>query len=89
MPIRDGSPLRRIDVIRFLEARGVGTRLLFAGNLIRQPWEEPLQSCHGLIDGHGLVGRRFQLFAPIQKRTVVHPLAIARALPIAGVFQLV
>jgi CDP-6-deoxy-D-xylo-4-hexulose-3-dehydrase len=37
LTIRDGSPLRRIEVVRFLEARGIGTRLLFAGNLTRQP----------------------------------------------------
>ena len=37
LTIRDGSPLRRVDVVRMLEDRKVGTRLLFAGNLIKQP----------------------------------------------------
>lgn len=37
LTVRDGSPLRRIDLIRQLEERRVGTRLLFGGNLIRQP----------------------------------------------------
>ena len=35
--IRDGSPLKRLNVVRYLEARRIGTRQLFAGNLTRQP----------------------------------------------------
>jgi CDP-6-deoxy-D-xylo-4-hexulose-3-dehydrase len=37
LTIRDGAALRRIDVIRYLEDRKVGTRLVFAGNITRQP----------------------------------------------------
>jgi len=37
LTIRDGSPLRRRDVVMQLEQRKVGTRLLFGGNLTRQP----------------------------------------------------
>jgi CDP-6-deoxy-D-xylo-4-hexulose-3-dehydrase len=37
MVIRDGSPLIRRDVVRYLEDHKVGTRLLFGGNLTRQP----------------------------------------------------
>lgn len=37
LTIRDGSPLARRNVVEFLEGRQVGTRLLFAGNLTRQP----------------------------------------------------
>lgn len=37
LTIRNGSPLRRLDVVRMLEERNVGTRLLFAGNLTKQP----------------------------------------------------
>lgn len=37
LTVRDGVPLSRRDVTATLEARKVGTRLLFAGNLIRQP----------------------------------------------------
>jgi CDP-6-deoxy-D-xylo-4-hexulose-3-dehydrase len=37
LTIRDGSALKRRDVIRFLDAKGIGTRLLFGGNLTKQP----------------------------------------------------
>jgi len=37
LTIRDGSPLDRRALVADLEARGVGTRMLFGGNLIRQP----------------------------------------------------
>ena len=34
---RDSSPIDRTEATRFLEDRKVGTRLLFGGNLVRQP----------------------------------------------------
>lgn len=35
--IRKGAPISRIDLTRTLEAKKIGTRLLFGGNLTRQP----------------------------------------------------
>ena len=35
--LRDDARASRVEVIRFLESRKIGTRLLFGGNLLRQP----------------------------------------------------
>jgi CDP-6-deoxy-D-xylo-4-hexulose-3-dehydrase len=37
LAVRPGAPFTRDEVVRFLESRQIGTRLLFAGNLLRQP----------------------------------------------------
>ena len=37
LTIRDDSPLKRREVVTYLENKKVGTRLLFGGNLTRQP----------------------------------------------------
>jgi CDP-6-deoxy-D-xylo-4-hexulose-3-dehydrase len=36
--LRDDAPFRRDDIVRHLNERKIGTRLLFGGNLIRQPY---------------------------------------------------
>lgn len=37
MAVRDGAPFQRENLIRYLESNRIATRLVFAGNLIRQP----------------------------------------------------
>lgn len=36
--LRPEAPAKRVDLLRFLDQYKIGTRLLFAGNLIRQPY---------------------------------------------------
>ncbi len=49
MTLRDGVPFTRRQVVTALEARKVGTRLLFAGNLVRQPAFRHVP--HRVVDG--------------------------------------
>jgi CDP-6-deoxy-D-xylo-4-hexulose-3-dehydrase len=37
LTLRDGAPFTRLQVLEYLEAKKIGTRLLFAGNLTAQP----------------------------------------------------
>ncbi|MCZ0811362.1 MAG: lipopolysaccharide biosynthesis protein RfbH [Pseudomonadota bacterium] len=51
LTIRDGNRLSRRDVTRILEDRRIGTRLLFAGNLTRQPaFRDVEYRVHGSLD---------------------------------------
>jgi len=36
--LKDSAPVSRVDLLSYLDQQKVGTRLLFAGNLVRQPY---------------------------------------------------
>jgi CDP-6-deoxy-D-xylo-4-hexulose-3-dehydrase len=38
LTVRDGAPFTRDEIVQHLNANKIGTRLLFAGNLTRQPY---------------------------------------------------
>ena len=38
LTLRDGAPFSRDQLLRHLDAHKIGTRLLFGGNLVRQPY---------------------------------------------------
>lgn len=41
--VKENSPVSRLDLLTYLDQQKIGTRLLFAGNLVRQPSMEGVQ----------------------------------------------
>jgi CDP-6-deoxy-D-xylo-4-hexulose-3-dehydrase len=54
--LRDTAQAERVDLVRFLEQRRIGTRLLFGGNLVRQPY---------------MIGRSFRIAGTLTNTDVV------------------
>lgn len=48
LTVRDDAPFGRTELVRHLEEKRIGTRLLFAGNLIRQPAFQGIE--HRVVD---------------------------------------
>ncbi len=40
MTIKENTGFNRVDLLKFLDQNKIGTRLLFAGNLVNQPYFE-------------------------------------------------
>jgi CDP-4-dehydro-6-deoxyglucose reductase, E1 len=51
LAVRKDAPVTRSEVVRFLESRNIATRLLFGGNLLRQPAYRDIQ-CRVIGDLH-------------------------------------
>jgi CDP-6-deoxy-D-xylo-4-hexulose-3-dehydrase len=59
--LRDDAPFRRDDIVRHLNEKKIGTRLLFGGNLIRQPYmKDRNYRVHGdLTNGDRIMNQTF------------------------------
>src|SRR5262249_50301933 len=56
--MRDGAPFARDALIQHLNDKKIGTRLLFGGNLVRQPYMKDRNFCiHGSLDSSDKVMR--------------------------------
>jgi CDP-6-deoxy-D-xylo-4-hexulose-3-dehydrase len=54
--LRENAPVSRVDLLRYLDQEKIGTRLLFAGNLIRQPY---------------MVGRNYRVSGSLENTDIV------------------
>ena len=61
LTVREGAPVSRHDLIRHLESRKIGTRLLFGGNLLRQPafLDTPRRVAGDLAASDAIMNRTF------------------------------
>lgn len=61
--LQHDSPFDRIDLLRYLDQNKIGTRLLFAGNLIKQPYfsNRPYRLHGNLVNADTILERTFWL----------------------------
>jgi len=56
LTVRPDAPYERVDLVRHLEANGIATRQLFAGNLLRQPaYQDVKHRVVGSLDATDLI----------------------------------
>ncbi len=53
LTLRDNAPFTRDQIVRHLESKGIQTRMLFAGNLLRQPLFDEMRASG---EGYRVVG---------------------------------
>ncbi len=56
LTVRDEAPFSRDEIVRYLESKGVQTRMLFAGNLLKQPCFDEMRIRK---TGYRVVGKLF------------------------------
>jgi CDP-6-deoxy-D-xylo-4-hexulose-3-dehydrase len=63
LTLRESAPFDRVELLRFLDQRKIGSRLLFAGNLTRQPYflERPHRIAGRLDNADNIMQRTFWL----------------------------
>lgn len=54
--LKEGSGVKRVDLLNYLDQNKIGTRLLFAGNLTRQPY---------------MIGKNFRISGSLERTDVV------------------
>jgi len=54
--LKENAPVSRVDLLSYLDQNKIGTRLLFAGNLTRQPY---------------MIGRHFRVSGPLKNTDIV------------------
>ena len=61
LTIKEDAPFNRSDIIDFLETKKIATRLLFGGNMTRQPayLNEEYHICGELINTDSVMNRSF------------------------------
>jgi len=88
LAVRPGAPFSRNEVIAHLEERKVATRLLFGGNLIRQPaYQETQYRVSGTLDNTDFAMRNvfwIGLYPGISTQMLDYVLNTFHQLPVAG-----
>jgi len=80
LTVREGAPFTRDDIIRHLNQQRIGTRLLFGGNLTRQPYMKgrPFR-VHGALDNSDRVMRQsfwIGLYPGLSPEAIAYMLAV-------------
>jgi CDP-6-deoxy-D-xylo-4-hexulose-3-dehydrase len=56
LTVRPGSPIKRNELVQYLEANKIGTRLFFGGNLLKQPaYKDVKHRIHGSLENADLI----------------------------------